>query len=52
MGFLLWFLGRAQMEFEIAWGLIEPVLKSFCDYLNSLSYDRPFGQAADNCLES
>jgi hypothetical protein len=35
MGFVVWFLGRAQKEFQIAWGLIDPVLKSFCDYLNS-----------------
>jgi hypothetical protein len=46
MAFAMWFLGRAQIEFQIAWGLIEPVLNSFCDYLNSLSDDRPIGQAA------
>src|SRR5262249_54931800 len=51
MPFAMWFLGRAQIEFQLAWGLIEPVLKSFCDYLNSLSDDRPFGQSAGNCLE-
>jgi hypothetical protein len=34
MSFVMWFLGHAQSEFEIAWGLISPVLKSFCDYLN------------------
>jgi hypothetical protein len=35
IGFAMWFLGQAKFEFEIAWGLIEPVLESFCDYLNS-----------------
>jgi hypothetical protein len=39
MRFATWFFGRAQMEFQIAWGLIEPVLESFCDYLNSNSGD-------------
>jgi hypothetical protein len=38
MGFATWFFSRAQMEYRIAWGLVEPVLKSFCDYLNSMSY--------------
>jgi hypothetical protein len=47
--FVMWFLGQAQVEFQIAWGLIEPVLKSFCDYLNSLFDDRPFGQSDSNC---
>jgi hypothetical protein len=36
MAFVVWFLGRAQMEFQIAWGLIEPVFNSFCDYPNSM----------------
>ena len=39
IGFAMWFLGRAQLEFELPWGLIGPVLKSFCDYLNSKSGD-------------
>ena len=39
MGFAMWFLGQAQLEFEIPWGLIGPVLESFCDYLNSKSGD-------------
>jgi hypothetical protein len=39
MGFTMWFLGQAQSEYEIAWGLIGPVLQSFCDYLNSKSGD-------------
>jgi hypothetical protein len=39
IGFATWFLGQAQMEFQIAWGLIEPVLQSFCNYLNSKSGD-------------
>jgi len=51
MRFVLWFLGQAQSEFEIAWDLIEPVFNSFCDYLNSLSHDSPFGQSGGNCLE-
>ena len=37
MRFAVWFLGQARFEFEIAWGLIGPVLKSFRDYLNSKS---------------
>ena len=40
IGFATWFLGQAQMEFQIAWGLIEPVLQYFCNYLNSKSGDR------------
>jgi hypothetical protein len=44
MAFAMWFLGRAQMEFQIAWGLIEPVFNSFCDYLNSMP-DAPFPSA-------
>ena len=39
MGFAMWFLGQALLEFEIPWGLIGPVLESFCDYLNSKSGD-------------
>jgi hypothetical protein len=39
MEFVVWFLGQAKLEFEIPWGLIEPVLESFCDYLNSKSGD-------------
>jgi hypothetical protein len=37
MSLVMWFLGQARMEFQIPWGLIEPVLNSFCDYLNSMS---------------
>jgi hypothetical protein len=44
--FATWFFGRAQMEFQIAWGLIEPVLESFCDYLNSNSGDYIIRQPA------
>jgi len=44
--FAVWFLGRAQAEFEIAWGLIEPVLQSFCDYLNFKSDDSVIRQPA------
>ena len=44
--FATWFFGRAQMEFQIAWGLIEPVLESFCDYLNSNSGDSIIRQPA------
>jgi len=39
MRFVVWFLGQARSEFEIPWGLIGPVLESFCDYLNSKSAD-------------
>jgi hypothetical protein len=46
VGFTTWFLGQAQMEFQIAWGLIEPVLQSFCDYLNSKSGDPVIRQPA------
>jgi hypothetical protein len=46
VGFTTWFLGQAQMEFQIAWGLIEPVLQSFCDYLNSKSGDSVIRQPA------
>lgn len=35
MGFAMWFLGQAQLTFGIPWGLMGPVLESFCDYLNS-----------------
>ncbi|HEY9503891.1 MAG TPA: hypothetical protein VIR01_19795, partial [Pyrinomonadaceae bacterium] len=45
-GFTTWFVGQAQMEFQIAWGLIEPVLKSFCEYLNSKSDDSVIHQPA------
>jgi len=31
---VMWFLGWAQSDFEIAWGLVGPVLESFCDFLN------------------
>jgi len=44
MGFVMWFLGQAQLAFGIPWGLIGPVLESFCDYLNSKSGDRLFRQ--------
>jgi Wzt C-terminal domain len=44
MGFLTWFLGLAELECEIPWGLIGPVLESFCDYLNSQSGDPFFRQ--------
>jgi hypothetical protein len=37
IGFAVWFLGQAQLVYELSWGLIGPVLKSFCDYLNSKS---------------
>ncbi len=37
MGFVMWFLGQAA--FGIPWGLIGPVLESFCDYLNSKAGD-------------
>ena len=37
MGFAMSFLGQAPLELEIPWGLIGPVLESFCDYLNSKS---------------
>jgi hypothetical protein len=37
MGFVIWFVGQAQFAFEIPWGLVGPVLESFCDYLNSKS---------------
>jgi len=33
----MWFLGQAALG--IPWGLIGPVLESFCDYLNSKSGD-------------
>ena len=46
MRFVLWFLGQAQSEFEIAWGLTEPVFNSFCDYLNSKSGGALFRQSA------
>jgi hypothetical protein len=46
MEFVTWFLARAQWEFEIAWGLIGPVLQSFCDYLNSKSGDPLIQQPA------
>jgi hypothetical protein len=39
IGFAMWFLGQAPLAFGIPWGLIEPVLTSFCDYLNSKSGD-------------
>jgi len=39
IGFVTWFLGLGQLEYEIPWGLIGPVLESFCDYLNSKSGD-------------
>lgn len=39
MKFVMWFLGQAQLVYELPWGLIGPVLKSFCDYLNSKSGD-------------
>jgi len=35
----MWFLGQAQLVYELPWGLIGPVLESFCDYLNSKSGD-------------
>jgi hypothetical protein len=38
-GFAMWFLGQAQLVYELPWGLIGPVLESFCDYLNSKSGD-------------
>jgi hypothetical protein len=41
ISFVMWFLSQAQSEFEIAWGLIGPVLKSFCDYLN---FSQPAGK--------
>jgi hypothetical protein len=44
MRFARWFLGQAPMVLQIAWGLIEPVLQSFCDYLNSMSCDPLFRQ--------
>jgi hypothetical protein len=34
MDFAAWFIARAQWDFEIPWGLIEPVLESLCDFLN------------------
>jgi len=46
IGFVMWFLGWAQSEFEIAWGLVGPVLNSFCDYLSSKSGDPPIRQPA------
>jgi len=46
MEFVTWFLARAQWGFEIAWGLIEPVFESFCDYLNSNSGDSIIRQPA------
>jgi Wzt C-terminal domain len=49
--FAVWFLGRAQVEFEIAWGLIEPVLQSFCDYLNSKSGDPVIRQPAGRIIQ-
>ncbi len=39
MKFAMWFLTQAQLEYEIPWGLIGPVLESFCDYLNSKAGD-------------
>src|SRR5206468_3642501 len=42
IGFAMWFLGQAPLAFGIPWGLVEPVLKSFCDYLNSKSGDTRF----------
>jgi hypothetical protein len=42
MAFATWFLSRAPREFQIDWGLMEPVLKSFCDYLNSKFDDSLF----------
>ena len=46
--FATWFIGRAQWEFEIAWGLIEPVLESFCDYFNSKFGDPPCRHPSGN----
>ena len=37
MQFAAWFLNRAPSEIEIPWGLIEPVLQSFCSYFSSVS---------------
>jgi len=37
IGFAIWFLGQAPLTFGVPWGLIAPVLESFCDYLNSKS---------------
>jgi hypothetical protein len=39
MGFAMWFLEWAQLEYQIPWGLIGPVLESFCDHLNSKAGD-------------
>jgi hypothetical protein len=38
IGFATWFLGQGPLAFGIPWGLIGPVLESFCDYLGSKSY--------------
>jgi hypothetical protein len=44
MRFVRWFLGQAPMVLQIAWGLVEPAFKSYCDYLNSMSFDPLFRQ--------
>jgi hypothetical protein len=46
MDFAAWFIARAQWEFEIPWGLIEPVLESICDFLDSKSGDPLIRQPA------
>jgi hypothetical protein len=46
IGFATWFLSQAHSEYRIAWGLIGPVLKSFCDCLNSKLGDSLFRQPA------
>jgi Sulfotransferase domain len=37
MDFATWFLNTAPSEIAIPWGLIEPVLQSFCSYFSSVS---------------
>jgi hypothetical protein len=44
IAFAMWFLGQVPLGFGVPWGLIGPVLESFCDYLNSKSGDPLFRQ--------
>jgi len=37
MDYLVWFLGQAVTEFEYPWGLIAPVMRAYCDYLQASS---------------
>jgi hypothetical protein len=51
MEFVMWFLGQAAFG-GIPWGLIAPVLESFCDYLNSKSGDPLIRQPAGRIVQS